>query len=426
MKPGAEPVSSENAAGSADDHEAPPASMKAPWASESNQKTPEELKQELQEKLARAKAMKPGAEPMSPASPVKVARSPRQTPLTPPRSPGLVTAPWAQLAEEDAPPPLCLSSPKSAMKLTVLTATGVTKTYDLRTPTKAIRVPDDLTRFQQGEAFRIVKEFILSLNDSCVGKRLQDVGPISPECQAVVDVLKLMGKWVDEIPPIAQPMRYGNRAFKDWIERIVKDTPALIEKILPEHIRPAAIELAPYFINSFGDKTRIDYGTGHEHCFACFLAALATIGFFKESDSDALALVVFWEYLQLVRKLQSTYKLEPAGSHGCWSLDDYQFIPFMWGSAQLIDHPTLSPSSIHDDRAVQQHAASNYYMHCIHFIKKVKSGHISENSPMLNDISAVQSWKRCNNGMIKMFFAEVMDKFPVMQHMLFGSILPPP
>ena len=36
----------------------------------------------------------------------------------------------------------------------------------------------------------------------------------------------------------------------------------------------------------------------------------------------------------------------------CWSLDDYQFIPFMWGSAQLIDHPTLSPSSIHDERAV--------------------------------------------------------------------------
>ncbi|KAJ1496213.1 hypothetical protein T484DRAFT_1874572 [Baffinella frigidus] len=44
----------------------------------------------------------------------------------------------------------------------------------------------------------------------------------------------------------------------------------------------------------------------------------------------------------------------------------------------------------------------------------VKSGHISEKSPMLNDISAVQ------------FFAEVMDKFPVMQHMLFASILPPP
>ena len=45
---------------------------------------------------------------------------------------------------------------------------------------------------------------------------------------------------------------------------------------------------------------------------------------------------------------------------------------------------------------------------------------------MINDISAVGSWQRVNNGMCKMYFAEVMDKFPVMQHMLFGSVLPPP
>uniref|UniRef100_A0A914UMT5 Serine/threonine-protein phosphatase 2A activator n=1 Tax=Plectus sambesii TaxID=2011161 RepID=A0A914UMT5_9BILA len=128
--------------------------------------------------------------------------------------------------------------------------------------------------------------------------------------------------------------------------------------------------------------------------------------------------------MKLVRQLQRTYRMEPAGSHGVHSLDDYQFVPFIWGSAQLIDHPRLSPESFVNEQTVDQHKGENLFFDCVQYINETKTGPFAEHSNQLWNISAVPSWTKVNSGLFKMYEAEVLKKFPVIQHFLFGSLLP--
>ena len=96
-----------------------------------------------------------------------------------------------------------------------------------------------------------------------------------------------------------------------------------------------------------------------------------------------------------MRRLQTYYYLEPAGSHGVWGLDDYQMLAFLFGASQLCNNPECyDPNSIHEEVAMKDRDAYMYFG-CIAFIKHVKAGvPFGESSPMLNDISGVPSWDK--------------------------------
>ena len=63
------------------------------------------------------------------------------------------------------------------------------------------------------------------------------------------------------------------------------------------------MEISTYLLNSFGNPTRIDYGTGHETNVVLFFLCLYKLQIIQESDLDALVLIVFPSYIEVMRKL---------------------------------------------------------------------------------------------------------------------------
>ncbi|KAK2811270.1 Serine/threonine-protein phosphatase 2A activator 1 [Arthroderma sp. PD_2] len=200
-------------------------------------------------------------------------------------------------------------------------------------------------------------------------------------------------------------------------------------------------ELMAYLTGSFGSSQRLDYGTGHELSFLAFLACLWKLNGFARAgpgeEERGIVVGVIEPYLRLIRRLILTYTLEPAGSHGVWGLDDHSFISYVLGSAQLSPaiaptDPTPTEGSLLNAPAtadvaklniVEKERNSNMYFSAIGFIHDVKKGPFWEHSPMLYDISGIKDgWGKINKGMIKMYNAEVLSKFPVVQHFPFGSL----
>ncbi|KAI3433441.1 hypothetical protein D9Q98_003255 [Chlorella vulgaris] len=288
---------------------------------------------------------------------------------------------------------------------------------------KRIHTAEQLKQFLGSDTARDFVCFVLALNEAVKGKQLSDRCEESEAVGKLLALLDTLGRWVDEIPPAAHSLRYGNPAYRTWSARLAEQAPQLAASVLPPELQAAAVELAGYIANSFGDAPRIDYGTGHETTFCALLYCLAKLGVVGTDDAQALVTRVFARYLQLMRKIQTTYWLEPAGSHGVWGLDDYHFLPFVWGSAQLVGHPFIKPSSIQSGEVLDGYAGEYLYLAAVKFVKQVKKGPLQETSPMLIDISGIPSWPKVNSGMVKMYQAELLAKFPIMQHFLFGSLL---
>ncbi|KAF9231370.1 hypothetical protein BU15DRAFT_90933 [Melanogaster broomeanus] len=318
----------------------------------------------------------------------------------------------------------------SSPKLHQLRQISVSDLTDIRPPEPKIRYDEDVTIWKNTTGYHDYQLFLRRLNESIVGCTVpQQSGNCSQAIKNLLSLLDTLDEWIEESPPqktgTATP-RFGNPDFRDyWGDRLGKESQHLLSKLLGPELSLAVRLVKPYFVESFGSFQRLDYGTGHETSFALFLCCLTLIRFLDPCPEEERTIVfqVFVRYLRLCWKLQDTYKLEPAGSHGVWGLDDYSFLPYIFGSGQLrgmINH--FLRCVILDEHPMD--SLDNLYFMSIARIQQVKIGPFFEHSSQLYSIAThVQNWGKVNKGLFEMYQVEVLGKRVVVQHLPLGGLV---
>lgn len=294
-------------------------------------------------------------------------------------------------------------------------------------PTRRILSKQDHDLFLASPAYNLVVAWVFGLSEAVADTPISAVkdDDLSNPTKTMLEILDNAEQLVYQNPPDDQGgSRFGNKRFRDFLDKVKAQAPTWHQQLGVEN--PDAIaEVSAYLNQSFGNRKRIDYGSGHELNFLVWLLCLYKLRVVKREDFNHIVLKVFTRYLEVMRVIQSTYYLEPAGSHGVWGLDDYQFLPFLFGASQLMHHKYITPRAIHQELMLEQFGRDYLYLNQIVFVNSTKTVKgLRWHSPMLDDISSARSWEKVEGGMRRMFVAEVLRKLPVMQHFLFGSLVP--
>lgn len=302
-------------------------------------------------------------------------------------------------------------------------------------PEKVINNQEKLKIFTNGKTYKLIVSSIELLQSAVEKKKnmfnIEKDVEKSSNIEIIINFLDTIEKLVSEFPAINQEkQRFGNTAFRSWYEAV--------EKLYEAELAPKlnlfygedkdfllSNEIMPYLLECFGNSKRIDYGTGHELNFVFILIILLEVQWFKTEELQKLIQIVFKKYLSVCKTVQTVYKLEPAGSKGVYGLDDFHFLSFIFGAAELIDNTEeIIPSDIQRNlESVKKLGEEYMFFDAVHYNLKSKNGHLAEHSPILFQISSVPKWEKIAKGLIKMYEDEVLKKIVVAQHFYFGNVL---
>lgn len=281
-----------------------------------------------------------------------------------------------------------------------------------------IRAPPDLPAWRRSKGYDSVVSFLRALG-AALSHPLGFPTSSSSSASLAVFLVELEDS-VLNFRITSAGVRFAHPEFRDWLALGHLRIEHFLRSLQVAEDAKAALSF--YLGSSLGSAQRLDYGTGHELNFLVAMLALFNLGIYSESELECVASQVFPGYFSLIRTLILHFNLEPAGSHGVWGLDDYQFLPFLLGAHQQTSQTATPAETL--SKVQRNEQGNSIFEKALLFVEAYKKGNFAEHSPILFDICTTLDWGRISSGLAKMYQAEVLDKFPIVQHLRFSSIFP--
>ena len=86
-------------------------------------------------------------------------------------------------------------------------------------PRKCIISVEDVEIFKKTKTFHNFMTFIQDLQKSVESKGISSTS-LNIKFDGIIKFLDILENLINEIPPLQQKMRYGNKAFRIWHERV--------------------------------------------------------------------------------------------------------------------------------------------------------------------------------------------------------------
>ena len=91
--------------------------------------------------------------------------------------------------------------------------------HEFRAPKKDLAVIEQMEAWKRSRSYMNYMQFVADLQQSVASKKISAT-PSDAKFEPIVKMLEDFEKWIQEIPPVKQPMRFGNTAFRTWHDKV--------------------------------------------------------------------------------------------------------------------------------------------------------------------------------------------------------------